>query len=116
MWTYAVLFVTVAVGVARQIKPVACPFFTEVRRFQQTVYLIFVSSRRLVGEECCHLFPSGWQPNQVEAQPSKQSSFIRSRGWLYMLLFEACQNEGIHGVAYPSFVLNRGDRGPLQGL
>ena len=68
-----VLFKAVAVGVAREVKPVSSPFLAVMRRGEQPVDNTLVSVRPGVGKECFDLRRRRRQPDQVEADPSDQS-------------------------------------------
>ena len=68
MWSYVVLLVTIAVGVAGQIEPVPSPLFPIMLRFQQPVDDALICIRPAIGKKLFHL------GGRWEAVPSDRAS------------------------------------------
>jgi hypothetical protein len=61
----AIFFIAVAVGVARQVEPVAGPPLAVVRRSQQAVHQPLISVGAIVGEKIADLFGSGREAGEI---------------------------------------------------
>ena len=68
----AIFFVAVAIGVARQVEPVARPLLAVVRRIEQAVHQAFIGVGAVVVEELADLFGGGGKAGKIEADAAEQ--------------------------------------------
>src|SRR6185369_6415507 len=72
-----IFFVAVAIGVARQVEPVARPLLAVMRRIEKTIDQAFVSVGAVVIEVLANLFGSWGKAGKIEADAAKQGEFRR---------------------------------------
>ena len=106
-----IFFVTVAVGVVREIEPVTRPVLAKMWRGKQTLDEIFVGAGRGVGEEFSNLFGRGREAGEVEAEAANERGFVGLGRGGDGLFFEAREDEVVDGRANPRGVRDAGRRG-----
>jgi hypothetical protein len=65
-----------AFRIARDIEPMASPFFSELRRSQQAIYHFFKRLRIAIIEERGDFFGRGRQTDQVKINAAQQRGFV----------------------------------------
>ena len=96
-----VFFVSVRVGVAGQVEPVARPAFAESGRGEQPVDRGFVRSVGRIRAECVGVFRGGRQPRQIKACAPQQHPAIRLRGRAQVFPIQPGQHEAVDVVFWP---------------
>ncbi len=114
--TGAVALETVSVGVVGHVKPVARPVFAVVRRGEESLDQFFIGIGSRVGHEGLRFLGGGWEPQQVEAKPTDQSSAVGLGIGREPFLFELRQDERIDGIANPPGPLHCRRRGDSYRL
>src|SRR5262249_50600411 len=110
---HAVLFVAVAVSVARQVEPVTAPTLAKMRRGEQTIHQSLVGVRRRVSDEFVHFLRRRRQAEKIETEPPDQCHAFRFGRRLEPLLLQPRQDEGVDWIAHPLGVFDGGDGGTL---
>ncbi len=116
--TRKVLFVTVRVGVMRQVEPLARPALPVMGRSEKTVHNPFVSVRARVGQEFLDLLGRGWKTREIERDPAEQGGSGGFRRGRNAFLFQPRQHEIVNRIARPAALFDRRRRrtfDPLKG-
>ena len=114
--TRAVLLVAVAIGVTRQVQPVAAPLFAIVRRIEQPVHQVLVGIRPIVAEKIAHLVGRWRKAGEIEADPPDERRFGGFRRRRDGFRFQLRQHEIVDGIAGPRAIAHRGRVGTRNFL
>ena len=95
----AILLVAVAVGVAREVEPLARPAFTVMGRGEELVHELFVGVGARILHEGVGLFRRGRKTDQIKIQPAAKREPVRFVGGKQFFLLHPLQHKGVDGVA-----------------
>ena len=106
-----VLFVAVAVRVARGVEPVAAPLFAVVRGGKQTLRLLRQRLGGGVGEKGIRLRNARRQAREIQRQPAQQRGLGRLWRRREIFLFQPREDERINRIPHPRRVFHQRQRG-----
>src|SRR5262249_17208765 len=104
-----IALVTIGLGIADQVEPVASPLFAVMRRGEQPINQPLVGIRRIVFQESVDLFGRRGKAGQVVSDTADQGDAVSGRARCQPLRFEPREDEGIDRPSYPRPVLDRGN-------
>ncbi len=96
-----ILFITLRVGVPRQVHPHRRPALAVARGRQQPLDHVLVGSRGFIRQERCPFLQRRRQAGQVEADPAQPLGAGRFRRGRQIVLLELIEHVGIHRSADP---------------
>ena len=113
-----IFFIAVRVRIAGQIKPLASPALSVVRRLKKTIDDPLIGVRRLVRQERIHFGWCGREAGEVKRDTAEQGRLGGGRRGLDVRSFEACEDEGVDRIAGAGGLRNRRarQRGKGPGL
>ena len=111
-----VVVVSVGVGVAGQVEPVASPALAVVGGTQKIVDEALVGVRARIFQKRLHLPGLGQQSDQVQIGPADQGRLLGFRGGLQALPVKTGEDETVDGIAHPGGIGNRRLRGTPDRL
>ena len=94
-----ILFITVRVGVPRQVQPASGPAFAILRRREQPIDQPFVSIRRRIVDELVCFCRRRRNADQIEKHSPRERIPIHPRGRLEALRLEPTQHEVVDPIA-----------------
>ena len=98
--------VAVGVGVMHHVHPMPCPTLAEVRAVEQRLHQLVVSARRGARGETLHVLRLGWQSRECKTQPAGERAAIGFAGGLQTFGFKGGEDEIVHLVPWPRFILH----------
>ncbi len=99
--TLEIQFEAVGIGVANDVEPFGGPALAVGRGGEQAVDDLFVGVGRFVFQEGVDFGGRGRQAGEIEGDAADEAAAIERGGGLEVLFAQACEDEGVDGVADP---------------